>query len=176
MFIITASLSQYPNNKVPTSDQIQPFENHGTGTVSFDDMLLSKQASNIDLFFTRGRHQNIDIYYISQSYFHVPENTVRIKSNIYILIKQTLRDIMQLFHDIAGSYMNLKDWKQLSRNAWENDFDYLQKDRFDEKGEDRYIIKNALKLLIQNAPLKRSLFKDDKCCIQFKKKEKICKL
>ena len=65
IFIITKSLNQYPDIKAQTSDEIQPLENYENSTVVFDDMLLSKQESNIDLFFTRGRHNNIDIYYIS---------------------------------------------------------------------------------------------------------------
>ena len=42
-------------------------------TIVSDDMLQSKQESNIDLFFTGARHNNIDIYYISQRYFHLPK-------------------------------------------------------------------------------------------------------
>ena len=79
-------------------------------TVVFDDMLLSKQESNIDLFFfTRGHHNNIDIYYISHTNFHLPKNTIR---------NNSLRDII-LFHDIAGLDMNVEEWKQLCRKAWE---------------------------------------------------------
>ena len=76
-FIIAKSANQYPNNKAQTSDEIQPLEIYGNSTVVFDDMLLSKQKSNMDPFFTRGRHNNIDIYYISQSHFHLQKNTIR---------------------------------------------------------------------------------------------------
>ena len=62
IFIITKSLNQYPNIKAQTSDENQPLKQYENSTVVFDDMLLSKQESNIDLLFTRGRHQNIDIY------------------------------------------------------------------------------------------------------------------
>ena len=93
-------------------------------------MLLSKEESNIDLFFTRGRPNNIDHSYIFRSYFHLPKNTIRNKSNKIILFKQTLRDIILLFHDIAGLDMNIEEWKQLRRRAWENDYEYLQIDRF----------------------------------------------
>ena len=50
------SLNQYPNIKAQASDEIQALENYENSTVVFDDMLLSKQESNIDLFFTGGRH------------------------------------------------------------------------------------------------------------------------
>ena len=106
-------------------------------------MLLSKQESSIDLFFTRGRHNNIDIYYTSQSYFHVPKNNIRNICHIIILIKQTLTDIILLFHDKAGLDTNLEERKQLCRKAWENDYDYLQLGRFAKIGEGRYTIRNC---------------------------------
>ena len=120
-FIITKSLFQYPNIKAQTSEEIQPLNEYENSVVVFDDMLLSKQESNINLFFTRGRHDNIDIYYICQSYFHLPKNTIRKFSNITIFLKQTPRGIILLFHDVAGLDMNLEEWKQLCRKAWEND-------------------------------------------------------
>ena len=138
-------LNQYPNIKAKTSDEIQPLNEFENSTVVFDDMLLSNQKSNIDLFFTRGRHSNIDIYYISQSYFHLPKITIR---NIYIkliLFKVTLGDINPLLRDIAGLDLNLEQWNQLCRQAWENDYDYLQRDRFAKIGKGRYTIRNCNK-------------------------------
>ena len=65
------------------------------------------------MFFTRGRHINFTFYYISQSYFHLPKYTIRNNSNKIILLKQTLRETIPLFHEIAGLNMNLEEWKQL---------------------------------------------------------------
>ena len=152
IFIITKSLNQYPNIKAQTSDEIQPLNEYENSVVVFDDMLLSKQESNIDLFFTRGRHKKLDIYYISQSYSHLPKITIRNNSNIIILFKQTLRDIILLFHDIAGLDMNLEEWKQLCRKAWENDYDYLQIDRSAKIGNGRYTIRNCKNNYIECTP------------------------
>ena len=123
IFIITKSLNQYPNINAQTSNEIQPLENYENSVVVFDDMLLSKQESNIDLFFTRGRHNNIDIFYSPQSYFHIPKKTIRIISKIIILFKQTPRDIILLFYDIEGLDMNLEERKQLCPKTWENDYE-----------------------------------------------------
>ena len=131
IFIITKSLNQYPKIKAKISDEIEPSENYENCTVVFfDDKLLSKQESNSDMFLTRGRHKNIDTYYISQSCFHLSKKTFRIFSNINIFFKQTLRGMILVFHDIARLDMNLVEWKQLCRKAWENDYDYLHVDRF----------------------------------------------
>ena len=148
VFIITISLYQYLNIKAQTSEEFQPLDNCENSFVVFDDTLLSKQESNIDLFITRGLHNNIDFYYISQSCFHLPKNTIRNNSNIIILYKQFLGDIMLLFHDIVGLDKNLEEWKQLCRTAWEIDYDYLQIDRFAKMGKGRYTIRNCKNLLI----------------------------
>ena len=100
-------------------------------------MLLSRQESDIDLFFTRRRNKIIDFYYISQSCFHLPKNNIR----KIILFEQTLRDIIILLHDIAGLDMNSENWKQLCRKAWENEYVYLQLERFAEIGEVGYTIR-----------------------------------
>ena len=39
--------------------------------------------------------------------------------------------------------MNSNEWKQLCRKAWENDYDFLQIDRFAKLGEGRYTIRNS---------------------------------
>ena len=70
--IIIKSLSQYPNINAQTSDEIQHLEkSEKNSTIVFGDMLLSKQESNIDLFFTQGRHQSTNIFFISQSFYQI---------------------------------------------------------------------------------------------------------
>ena len=62
ILIITKSPIQNRRTKAQTSDEIQPLKNYENSTVVFDDMLSSKQESNNDLFFTRGRHNKIDVH------------------------------------------------------------------------------------------------------------------
>ena len=38
--------------------------------------------------------------------------------------------------------MNLEEWKLRCRDAWENDYEYLQIDRFAKKGNGRYTIRS----------------------------------
>ena len=65
--IITRSPNQYPNYK--TSNEIKPINKYKGSVVIFDDMLGSKNSSQIDEFFTRGRHEDSDVYYISQLFW-----------------------------------------------------------------------------------------------------------
>ena len=73
------------------------------------------------------------------------QKNIRNNSNILISFKQTLRDIILLFHDIAGLDMSLEEWKQLCRKTWENDYDYLQINRFAKIGKCGYTIRKSNK-------------------------------
>ena len=99
---------------------IQNFKNC---CVVFDDMLDSNQKL-IYSFFTRGRHNLCDVYYLSQSYFEVPKRTIRNNSNIIILFQQTLKDIEHIYRDIAGFDISYEEFKSLCREAWKEKYNY----------------------------------------------------
>ena len=88
-----------------------------TCCVLFDDMLDTSQKL-IDLFFTIGRNNDLDVYYLSQSYFDLPNHTIRNNSNIIILSQQVLKDVEQIQHrNIAGFYMSYDEFKEVCREA-----------------------------------------------------------
>ena len=63
--IRTRSPNRYPKYK--TSTEIKPINKNIESVVIFDDMLGARNCSQIDGSFTRGRHENLDVYYIIQS-------------------------------------------------------------------------------------------------------------
>ena len=63
---------------------IQDFQNC---CVVFDDMLDGNQKL-IDAFFTRRRYYNLEVYYLSQSYFDLPKRTFRNNSNIIFFFNE----------------------------------------------------------------------------------------
>ena len=85
IYIITKSPpEQYTNSEIKIkeiSDEIKPLNEYENGIIVFDDVLGSSNSRFIDQFFVRGRHNNLDIYYLSQSYFDLPKRTIRNNSN-----------------------------------------------------------------------------------------------
>ena len=96
---------QFTNSKIKIkeiSDEIKPLNDYENGIIVFDDILGSSNSRFIDQFFIRGRHNNLDIYYLSQSYFDLLKRTIRNNSNKIIFLNQTLKDIEHIYTDIAG--------------------------------------------------------------------------
>ena len=143
--IITRSPNQYPNYK--TSTDIKPINKYKGSIVIFDDMLGAKNSSQIDEFFTRGRHEDIDVYYISQSYFGLPRRSIRNNSDRLILFKQTLRDVQSMYYDIRAYDMNYDEFKQMCHKAWNEEYNYLCIDMTKNKTDGKYRIFNESKTI-----------------------------
>ena len=128
-------------------NEMKSLEEYRGKVVVFDDVLDHKQK-DLEPFFTRGRHKDIDVYYLSQSYFDLPLRTIRNNSNIIILFQQTKNGVEHIYNDIAGLDMSSNEWKEICRKAWsgnavENKYNYLQIDKTKDKMEGRYTIRNA---------------------------------
>ena len=143
--IITRSPNQYPNYK--SSSEIKPINKYKGSIVIFDDMLGAKNSSQIDEFFTRGRHEDIDVYYISQSYFGLPRRSIRNNSDRLILFKQTLRDVQSMYYDIGAYDMNYDEFKQMCHKAWNEEYNYLCIDMTKNKTDGKYRIFNESKTI-----------------------------
>ena len=141
--IITRSPNQYPNYK--TNNEIKPINKYKRSIVFFDDMLGAKNSSQRDQFFTRGRHEDLDVYYISQSYFALPRQSIRNNSDRLILFKQTLRDVQSMYYDIGAYDMKYDEFKEMCHKAWSERFNYLCIDMPENKNEGKYRIFNESK-------------------------------
>ena len=141
--IITRSPNQYPNYK--TSNEIKPINKNKGSVVIFDDMLGARNSCQIDEFFTRGRHEDLGVYYISQSYFSLPRQSIRNNSDRLILFKQTLRDVQSMYHDIGAFDMIYDEFKEMCRVAWSEKFNYLCIDMTKNKNDGKYRIFNESK-------------------------------
>ena len=141
--IITRSPNQYSNYK--TSNEIKPIKKYKGSIVIFDDMLGAKNSSQIDEFFTRGRHEDLDVYYISQSYFALPRQSIRNNSDSLILFKQTLRDVPSMYYDIGAYDMKYYEFKEMCHKAWDEKYNYLCIDITKNKNEGKYRIFNENK-------------------------------
>ena len=149
IYIITKSTpEQYTNSKIKIkemNDEIKPLSEYENGIVVFDDILGSSNSRFIDQFFIRGRHKNLDIYYLSQSYFDLPKRTIRKKSNKIILFNQTLKDIEHIYRDVAGYDMKYDEFKELCKKSWDEYYNYLYIDRSKKRDQGKYFICNESK-------------------------------
>ena len=145
-YIITKSPpEQYTNSKIRIKeirDEIKRLNEYENGIIVSDDILGSSKSRFIDQFFIRGRHNRLDIYYLSQSYSELPKRTIRKNSNKIILFNQTLKDNEHIYRDVAGYYMNYDEFKELCKKSRDEDYNYICIDRSKKRDQGKYCICN----------------------------------
>ena len=141
--IITLGPNQYPNYR--TSKEFKPINKYKGSVVVFDDMLGARNSFQIDDFFTRGRHEGLDVYYISQSHFALPRQSIRNNSDRLILFKQTLRDVQSMYYDIGAYDTKYEEFKEICHKAWIERFNYLCINMTKNRNEGKYRIFNESK-------------------------------
>tara|TARA_R100000081_G_scaffold29474_1_gene13471 strand:+ start:281 stop:1054 length:774 start_codon:yes stop_codon:yes gene_type:complete len=103
----------------------------------FDDLLLSKQ-NKIESYYTRGRHNNVDCFYLSQSYFQLPRRTIRGNSNFLILFKLPKKDLDHIYQDHVSTDMTKEEFFKLADKAWERPHSVLIIDLSSDKLKGKY--------------------------------------
>ena len=82
----------------------------------FDDLLLEKQ-NTCESYYVRGRHSNIDCFYLAQNYFKLSRKTIRENANFICLFPQDLKKLNHFFDDHVGSDMTKEKFRQLCKAA-----------------------------------------------------------
>ena len=82
-----------------------------------DDCFLGKQ-NKAEAYYTRGRHNNCDTFYISQNYFRLPRQTIRENANFIILFPQDAKNLNHIHADHCGDDMTNEEFKKFCRNVW----------------------------------------------------------
>ena len=108
-------------------------------------MLGARNSSQIDEFFTRGRHEDLDVFYISQSYFVLPRQSIRKNSDRLILFKQTSRDVQSMYYEIGAYDMKYDEFKEMCHKAWSERFNHLCIDMVKNKNKGKYRFFNEIK-------------------------------
>jgi len=78
----------------------------------FDDLLLERQ-NKCEAYYTRGRHSNMDCFYLAQNYFKLPRQTIRENANVICLFLQDLKNVNHVYNDHASSDMTKEEFRNV---------------------------------------------------------------
>ena len=102
-----------------------------------DDCILEKQTK-AEAYYTRGRHNNCDTFYISQNYFLLPRKTIRENSNFIILFPQDAKDIAHIHADHCSMDMDFNEFKEFCQSVWSRQHNFITIDTTSTKYNGKY--------------------------------------
>ena len=84
----------------------------------FDDLQLTKQ-NKCEKYYIRGRHSNVDCFYLAQNYFMLPRQTIRDNANFICLFPQDSKNVNLISNrDHVSSDMKKEEFKKFCIHCW----------------------------------------------------------
>ena len=96
--------------------------------VVFDDVLTIKDQSKIIDFFVLGRHRNISVLYLSQSYFGTPK-TIRINCSHFAFFNIPSANEISLISRDHGLDISKEKFKELIKEAMDEPYSFFFLDK-----------------------------------------------
>jgi hypothetical protein len=103
----------------------------------FDDIQLERQ-NMCEAYYIRGRHSNVDCFYLAQNYFKLPRQTIRENANFICLFPQDDKNVNHIFNDHASTDMKIEEFRKLCKTAWEKPHGFLVIDLSSNKNNGKY--------------------------------------
>jgi len=122
-------------NDSDIKDPVEFDPNH-KNLIIFDDVMLENQKT-IESFYTRGRHNNIDCFYISQNYTKLPRHTIRENSNLFFIFQQDNITINNFYRDHCSD-ISKDQFKHLCKASWNEEYGFITIDLTKTKYSGKY--------------------------------------
>jgi len=103
----------------------------------FDDLQLEKQ-NKCETYYNRGRHSNVDCFYLAQNYFKLPRQTIRENANFICLFKQDLKNCNHIYNDHVSTDMSKDEFRKLCKIVWEQPHGFVVLDLTSDKYNGKY--------------------------------------
>lgn len=118
---------------------INPSEAEPNSIMVFDDIACEKH-DNIRNYFTMGRHNNIDSFYLGQTYSRIPKQLIRDNANLLVLFKQDDLNLRHIYNDHVNTDMVFSSFKTICASAWKDKHGFVVIDKDSEPEDGRYRI------------------------------------
>ena len=123
------------NDQVPHPSDLEP-----NSVMIFDDVSCEKQ-NNIRNYFTMGRHNDVDTFYLCQTYSRVPKQLIRDNANFIVLFKQDEKNLRHVYNDHVNTDMSFSTFKEMCSTVWNEghkSFIVIDKEKDIHEGRYRY--------------------------------------
>lgn len=103
----------------------------------FDDVSCDNQQI-IRHYFSMGRHQGVDSFYLCQSYARIPKHLLRDNANVIILFKQDQTNLKHVYNDHCSSDVSYNQLVKMCAECWKEPYQFLMIDKDSDMDAGRY--------------------------------------
>lgn len=113
-------------------EQIEPYS-----IIIFDDVVSCNQDV-VKSYFSFGRHNNTDCFYLCQTYSSIPKQLIRDNANLLIIFKQDITNLKHIFQDHVSVDISFDKFKEICGLCWQDNYGFLVIDKDCSLSDGRY--------------------------------------
>ncbi|KAL4092501.1 hypothetical protein QTP88_027002 [Uroleucon formosanum] len=123
----------YENEQV-----IEPEKALPNSVFIFDDIITENQKI-ARTYFSRARHNLVDVFYLAQSYSKVPKQLLRDNANFIVLFKQDETNLKHVYNEHCSGDMSYSEFKDFCTSCWRlGRFEFIVINKDCERDNGRY--------------------------------------
>jgi len=106
------------DDEIKDPSELDPNMNH---VMVFDDVMFNDQTK-IKEYFCKGRHNNVNEFYLCQSLHKIAKHCIKDNTNVFILFEQDVK----YFHEThIRNDMKFKEFEDFCNNAWSKNHGFI---------------------------------------------------
>ena len=134
LFNVQDEIDKLNASSVPDPEDLDASKNN---LMIFDDLQLTKQ-NKCENYYIRGRHSNVDCFYLAQNYFLLPRQTIRENTNFICLFPQDDKNVDHIYRDHVSSDMKKEEFKKFCKHCWSQPHGFAAIDLSSKKDYGKY--------------------------------------
>lgn len=111
-----------------SENAIEPNLMKKNSLIVFDDVINDREINKTAVrnIFTIGRHRNLDVIYLIQSYTKLNKHLIRDNCNFVILFRQDDLNLKHVYNDFGvNADMKFEEFRELCYDCWREPFGFL---------------------------------------------------
>jgi hypothetical protein len=123
------------DEEIKNPNELDPNTNH---IMVFDDVMLDDQTK-IKEYFCKGRHNNVNVFYLCQSLHRIAKHCIRDNANVFILFHQDDKTLEYFHKTHVSGDMNFKEFRDFCDRAWSKKHGFVVINIWEEPYCGRYV-------------------------------------
>ena len=107
----------------------------------FDDVMNADQTKIKD-YFCRGRHNNVNVFYLCQSLHKIAKHCIRDNANVFILFHQDDKTLKYFHETHVSGDMDFDEFKEFCDKAWNKKHGFVVLNLWEDPYCGRYLSNN----------------------------------
>ena len=121
-----------------TNEEVVPLDECKSNSIVVFDDFIQENQDHVRDYYTRGRHKQIDVFYLGQTYSRIPKQLVRDNVNFLCIFQQDNTNLRHIYNEFVGGDFSFNDFSSICSDCWNDKYGFITIDMTRKRNSGRY--------------------------------------